>query len=257
MASDVAESPSINPTAAPGVAFTYSYDFQLADHAIAPIQEAHAARCEALGVTRCRITGLRYSVGENDTVSAMLQVKLAPDIARQFGKGATEEVRKADGRLVNTEFTGEDTEPATSNAQTQRADIAARIADIEKRIANTKAGDRERTELQGQLESLRREAAEANATISTQREKLAKTPMTFNYYGKGGIPGFGGKNPVREAAKTFVASAVSMISVVLTIAAAVLPWLLLLALIVAAFRSRLGRRFVAWIRPRQNEEAES
>jgi hypothetical protein len=256
-ASDIAEAPSINPTAAPGVAFSYSYDFQLGDGTIAPVQEAHAAHCEALGVTRCRITGLRYSVGVNDTVSAMLQVKLAPDLARQFGKDATAEVRKADGRLVNTEFTGEDTAPAISNAQAQQSDVSARIADIEKRIANMKSGDRERAELQSQLETLRREAAEANATISTQREKLANTPMTFNYYGKGGIPGFGGKNPVREAAKTFVSSAVTMISAVLTVAAALLPWLVLLALIVAALRSRIGRRFVAWVRPRQSEEAEA
>ena len=77
MVSDVAEPPSISPTTAPGVAFSYSYDFQLADDAIAKVQEAHAAQCEGLGVARCRITGLRYSVGENDTVSAMLQVKLA------------------------------------------------------------------------------------------------------------------------------------------------------------------------------------
>ena len=79
---DVAEAPDISPTAAPGVAFSYDYDFRLADQRIDEVQEAHAARCEALAIDRCRITGLRYSLGAHDQVSGMLQVTLAPDIAR-------------------------------------------------------------------------------------------------------------------------------------------------------------------------------
>jgi hypothetical protein len=78
IAEDAAEqlSPDIAPSAAPGVAFAYGYDFKLADERISALQEIHAAECEKLGIARCRITGLRYTVGENEQVSAMLQVKL-------------------------------------------------------------------------------------------------------------------------------------------------------------------------------------
>src|SRR5947208_1998912 len=102
-AEDVRETPNVAPTAAPGVAWRYQYDFQLPDDAIEVVQETHASECEALGITRCRITGLSYSVTNDNTVSAMLAVKLAPEIARQFGKTATADVRKSGGRLSNTE----------------------------------------------------------------------------------------------------------------------------------------------------------
>ena len=50
--SDAAEraAPGIVPTAAPGVAFAYTYGFRMPDAAISGAQEAHAAACEKLGL---------------------------------------------------------------------------------------------------------------------------------------------------------------------------------------------------------------
>jgi hypothetical protein len=41
-AGDTSSPPDIAPTAAPGVAFNYAYEFRLPDDRIAPSQEAHA-----------------------------------------------------------------------------------------------------------------------------------------------------------------------------------------------------------------------
>jgi hypothetical protein len=237
----VHETPNISPTAAPGVAWRYSYDFQLPDDAIESVQEAHASECEALGVARCRITGLRYSVDDDDAVSAMLEVKLAPDIARQFGKQATGDVRKAGGRLSNTEFTGEDTEPVLSATTRNQSDLQARIADIQKQLGNRALKDSERAQLQSQLNDLRSRLAETQSTVTATQAKLASTPMTFNYYGKGGISGFAGHNPIMDAARSFVASLVTMITFLLQVLAVLLPWLILIALLVLLVRSRAGR----------------
>lgn len=236
---DLAESPKISPTAAPGVAFRYFYQFELPDEAITAVQEKHASRCEALGVERCRITGLEYSVNADDAVSASLTVKLAPELARQFGKAATGDVEEADGRLSSTEFTGEDTEPVTTEAGRQQSDIQTRIADIERQLAST-SRDTERAQLQSQLNELRSQLSQAQATIAGARAQVASTPMTFNYYGRGGISGFR-TNPVREAARLFVSSIVTMVSVLLRLIAVLLPWAALLALIVWIARSRIGR----------------
>ena len=242
--------PAIDPTAAPGVAFAYKYAFNLPDVKISAVQEAHAARCEALGVGRCRITGLRYSVDDDDRVDASLDVKLSPDIARAFGKESTGDVVKAGGRLSQTEFTGEDTIPVTAAANSNKADAERQIADIERRIAAKATGDRERTQLQLQLADLHQQRSEARTVIAGQGALLASTPMTFTYLGKGGITGFRGENPLFEAGKSFVASMVAMISIVLQFLAWVLPWALLLALLVILFRSPPGRSVRRWIRGR-------
>lgn len=239
-------SPDIAPSAAPGVAFTYGYDFKLADERISGLQEIHAAACEKLGLARCRITGLRYTVDENEKVSAMLQVKLDPAIARQFGKESVAEVEKSGGKLVNAEFSGDDEGSAIRTASTQKSDIEARIADIERKLSGLKPSDRERTELQQQLEQLQRELATARQQIATSTERLATTPMTFNYYGKGGVPGFGGENPFAEAWRLTVASAVTLVSIGLKVIGIALPWALLILLLAWLYRSKVGRAVRRW-----------
>lgn len=54
-----------DPGETPGVAWKFSYDYLLSDGRIEAVQERHAARCEALGPQRCRITGMQYSVAED------------------------------------------------------------------------------------------------------------------------------------------------------------------------------------------------
>lgn len=241
-------SPDIAPSAAPGVAFTYAYDFRLDDGRIAVAQEAHAAACEKLGLARCRITGLKYTIGENEQVTAMLAVKLDPVIARQFGKQSAATIETAGGRLVNAEFSGEDEGTAIRTATSERREIEARIAEIEKRLSTLGAGDRERTALQEQLDELRSSLSGKTQAIAASEERLANTPMTFNYYGKGGVPGFRGVNPLAEAWQMFVTSAVTMISFLLQAVGALLPWALLLLLILFAVRSRSAAAIARWWR---------
>jgi hypothetical protein len=236
-----AGTPDVSPTAAPGVAWRYAYDFQLPDDAIEKVQETHASECEALGIASCRITGLRYSVSDDNAVSAMLEVKLAPSIARQFGKRAAGDVRSAGGRLSSTEFTGEDTGPALSEASRSQADLQTHIADVQKSLTNADLKGSERSQLQSQLRELKSQLAETQSAAAQTQEKLASTPMTFNYYGKGGITGFGGRNPVFDAARSFVASLVTMITLLLQVLAVLLPWVILIGLLVFVVRSKAGR----------------
>lgn len=247
--------PAIGPTAAPGVAFSYKYDFQLADEKISAVQEAHAARCEALGVARCRITGLNYSIGDHYTVSASLELKLAPEIARSYGREATGAVTQAGGRLSHTEFTGEDTAPSTDNAVTAQGDAQQRIGEIEQRLA-ANSRDAERAQLQAELASLRQTVASAKAQLADNRVRLAATPMSFSYYGKGGITGFAGRNPLFEAGQSFVGSLVTMITFVLQALALVVPWLLLLGLLVLLWRTPPARELVRWWRKGNGKEVQ-
>lgn len=246
LAEDRAAAPDVSPTAAPGVAFTYDYDFRLPDERIDDIQEAHASQCERLGIDRCRITGIRYSVDAQEQVYGMLQVKLDPVIARQFGKNAVAGVEQAGGQLINAEFTGTDEGSVIRRTTNQRADVERQIADIERRLAGAGANDRERTELQQQLAQLRAQLSQAQTSIARSEERLALTPMTLSYYGKGGVPGFRGRNPVEDAWRTFIGSGVTMIQFLLLSLAVLLPWGALLLLIVLLLRSRPARAVRKW-----------
>jgi hypothetical protein len=246
LGSDTSAAPDVSPTAAPGVAFTYDYDFRLPDERIDDVQEAHASQCERLGIDRCRITGIRYSVDAQEQVYGMLRVKLDPAIARQFGKNAAAGVEQAGGQLINAEFTGTDEGSVIRRTASQREEVERQIAEIERRLASAGPNDRERTELQQQLAQLRSQLAQARTSIAQSEERLALTPMTLSYYGKGGVPGFGGRNPVEDAWRTFIGSSVTMIQFLLLSLAVLLPWGALLLLIVLLLRSRPARAVRKW-----------
>lgn len=247
-APDESAGPDVSPTASSGVAFRYMYQFELPDGQISKVQEQHASRCESLGLERCRITGFEYTVHEGDAISGSLEVKLAPGIARDFGKQAVAVVQEADGRLRTTQFTGTDTEPTTTQATRQQSDFQTRIADLERQLGSAKS-DAERAQLQAQLNELRSQLSQAQATIAGAQAQLASTPMRFDYYGRGGISGFR-TNPIREAARLFVSSVVTMVSFLLKLIAVLLPWAALLALIVWIARSRFGRAIGRYFRPK-------
>jgi hypothetical protein len=251
---EMAGQPDVAPTAAPGVSWRFEYDFRLADERIDDVQEAHAAHCEALGIARCRITGMRYSIDAQEQVYGMLQVKLDPRIARQFGKSAVEGVEQSGGQLINAEFTGQDEGDTLRRNTAQQDELERQIAEIEQRLAALPANARERIELQQQLAQLRTQLSATRSSIDDSEERLASTPMTLNYSGKGGVPGFRGRNPVEDAWRAFVESGATMISVALYLIGVLLPWALLLLLILLLVRSRAGRAVRSWFRTTSYKE---
>jgi hypothetical protein len=249
-AADATGGPDIAVTAAPGVAFNYAYAFRLDDHRIAAVQEEHAAACETLGINRCRITGMRYHLVRENEVEAQLQFKLDPAIARRFGKDAIASVIKAKGVLADARISGEDVGTRISDSQRRSADAQAEIARIEARMKQPGLGDRERAELQQQLAELRTHLDGERDTRRVGEALLATTPMAFDYQGTGGLPGLGYGNPFSDAAKTLVRSGGTLLSFVLVVGAAVLPWALFFLLLLALWRTPPVLRARQWLRGR-------
>jgi hypothetical protein len=250
---DTSSPPDIAPSAAPGVAFNYAYDFNLPDERISATQEAHASECEKLGLARCRITGMSYSVDQDEQVSAELDVKLDPTIARQFGKSAQQLVQNNDGKLIRLEIGSSDEGEKIEQATKEKTDISARRSQLEQELAKTKPGTQARANLLSQIQALQQQASAATQAIGESQATLASTPMEFHYYGRGGVPGFRG-NPVRGAWQTFVTTVVWLVGILLQALAVLLPVSVLLALLIALWRTRPMRAVRAWIKGPQESD---
>ena len=246
-ASDTGSPPNISPSAAPGVAFNYAYDFSLADDKIAATQEAHASACESLGLARCRITGMSYSVDQDQQVTAELDVKLDPTIARQFGKSAQQTVVGNDGKLIRLDIGSSDEGQIIEQASRQKSDTSSQIAQLQQELAKTKPGSNAHANLLTQIQALQEQASEQSQRIATSQATLASTPMAFHYYGRGGVPGFRG-NPVREAWQTLVVTVVTIVGILLQALAVLVPLGVLIALIIALWRTRPMRAVQRWVK---------
>lgn len=233
---DSSDAPAIAVSAAPGVAFNYRYAFRLPNARISAVQEAHAQMCEKLGIDRCRITGMRYRLVDEDDVSAMLAFKLEPAIARDFGKRAEAGVKEAQGMLVDSEISGVDMGERIAAADRNRTALREELAKIDTQLAQPGLSAPERTRLEQQAQDLRRQLRAADDDKDDARSSLATTPMVFNYGSGGMIPGFDGTSPLRDAFATGWRSFVTMVSFVVIAIGVLVPWALLGAIAYLVWR---------------------
>lgn len=228
--------PDIAGNAIAGVAFDYRYDLSLPSNAISDLQETHAQACERL-VARCRITGLRYTVGDSGDVSASLSVKVAAPLARAFGRDAVKVAERAGATLTGADISGTDVGTAAEANATERTDVEGERTRIARELARTDLPAAERAELLRQQAALADQARAARATATEQRDALANTPMTFVYQTGRGI---GLVNRVRDAGDTAIDSIAVTITVILWALAALGPPILVLFVLFLLWR-RWGR----------------
>lgn len=225
---------AIDAGRAPGVAFSYDYGFHVPDKAISTVQDAHASACEQLG-PRCRITGMRYTVGDTGRVDAMLSVGLDPAVARAFGKEAVAVVVRNEGTLAKQDTTGTDASGTIAEADTQTSEAREQLAQVEEKLKTTAAGSA-REDLLRQAETLRARITESATAKTGAQTSLAVTPMTFNYASgslNGGVD-------LRDAFSTAWSSLNYMIWVIIVVVGALLPWAALAAVGVLGLRYLRG-----------------
>ena len=215
--------PGVNVTAAPGVAFAYSYAFRLPAQNVKDAQEAHASACEKLGPQHCRITGMLYRlIGENNIVGE-IRFKLDPALARAFGKQGIDAIVKADGKLVDAEITGTDAAAAIKTLDVQRQQAEAELQRLDRQLARSDLKSAERSELQRQRTAIATQLQEVKSETGNQQESLATTPVSFRYESGAAVRGFDGSAPITSAGNVFLDSAQITLGVVLTALAALAP----------------------------------
>lgn len=243
--------PNVSVTAAPGVAFNYRYAYRLANARIQAAQEAHAQMCEKLTIARCRITGMRYSLVNERDISASLEIKLDPAIARQFGKEATKVVTDAEGMLVDQQITGTDMAPTIEGANRGRAQLQDELERVNRELARPGLSNVVRDRLLSEAQQIRAQIRSLGEQRQAAEDSLATTPMAF-FYGSGRtVPGFDDERPIAQALERAGDNFQAAVGFLIIAAATLLPWALLLGLFLWLWRRfRVG----SWL-TRKSDEA--
>jgi hypothetical protein len=206
------------------------------------ISPSHRRACEQLGVARCRITGLRYTVGSQGDISASLSVKLAAPLARGFGRDAVKRAESLGATLTGADISGTDVATAATATATENTDITAERHRVDRELARTDLTATERAELRQQQGALIAGARNASSNAAEQRDSLANTPMTFAYRTGRGT---GLVDRIRDAGDTALASAGLTITALFWVLAALGPPGLVIAMAYLLWR-RWGRR--SWVK---------
>lgn len=219
--------PDVSPTAAPGVAFNYRYAFRLPAQRVDQVQEQHARTCEQLGISRCRITGMRYRVANDGDIEGMLAFKLEPSLARRFGRTALETVVASEGMLVDAEISGVDVGSSIRAAGRNLAEMREELQRLETRLAQRGLPSAERSRLEYEAQQLRQSIRGTQANRDENEESLATTPMVFQY-GSGDLaPGFDERLSFGKTLERARDNFLEGVMVLLIILVTILPWALL------------------------------
>ena len=216
--------PDLQPGSAPGVAFQYRYGFRLEADRVAEAQQEHQRLCERYTIARCRITGMSYRAVDDEDVEAMLALRVDPAIAGQFGRESVQAVVGADGRLTDSEITGQDVGSALQSTGRSLAELTARLTEVEERLRNARLGAGDKGQLEYEAQLLRQQIRDLRATREGQQQSLATTPILFRY-GSGDLapgptppPSLG--ETVRETGGDFLYS----LTILLIVLVRLLPW---------------------------------
>lgn len=221
------EAPRVSTNVAPGVAFEYAYNFGLPAANISQAQEDHAALCERLGITHCRVTGMTYEKQGDGTLNASMSFKLDPSLANSFGRDATDMIEQADGSLTDSRIEGNDVGSQIVEGDKNTTQIQAEIAKIEAQLKIPNLSKDVRSRLVDQLGDLRGQLRDLSNDRDAKVESLATTPMLFTYAPNEAIFGFDNRSPVQKAFKASGQSFTTMISFVILMIGALAPWALL------------------------------
>lgn len=243
-AADAASVPDIGGAAAPGVAFTYSYAFTLPARAISDVQQKHAAACEQLGPSRCRITGMSFQQPSEDEASARLDFLLAPDLAHRFGADAVDAVEKAEGALDRAMVNGTNAGDEIVLSQENSAAIQAEVERIQARLNTRGLTAQERTELTQKLERLHEQLQVEAQNRRGKEASIASTPVSFTYASQGIVAGGGGFGKAASASWSSFSALMTVLMIGLGYA---LPWLLPVAGLIMFLRYRKAKRLLSGI----------
>lgn len=237
--------PAISGVVAPGVAFRYDYAFTLPGKSISQVQQQHAAACQNLGPSRCRVTGIAYDQPGEDQVSARLDLLLAPDLAHRFANEGIAAVEQAEGKLDNAHVSGENAGDAIKLSQSDSAANDAEIARIEARLAAKGLTNAERVELRQQVATLREQQRGQAQDRKAKEASIASTPVAFNYASESILTGKGTFTKAAGASWSSVQGLLAFVTLLLGVA---LPWVLLIGATVLVWRAA-RQRLLASRRP--------
>ncbi len=219
--------PDIGQNVAPGVAFDFSYAFSLPEAKIAETQEAHAAQCSKLGISRCRVTGVTFTKKRGGDVDARLSFKIDPALALSFGRDATALVERADGQLETSNVTGEDVGTKIVEGDRSAVQLKADLARIDVQLKIPKLSPEVRQQLLQEAREIKARLAEIRSTRDDQVESLATTPLVFTYEPSESVLGFKRGSAVQTGLSAGASSWSAITTVVAFVLGAFGPWILL------------------------------
>lgn len=186
------------PAAAPKIAYVYSYGFRVDRDAIAPLQERHADMCANLGPLTCQVRSMSQSGADDDYGYGELELSVAADRARDFGRKLATAVEAEGGEQVSSTIEGEDLSKQIVDTEARlrsREVLRDRLMEV---LRSRKGSVQELVEAERGVAQVNEEIDQSRSWLQEMRGRVAYSRITVTYQSQGAGPG-GFVEPIRKA----------------------------------------------------------
>lgn len=186
------------PAAAPKIAYVYSYGFRVPREEIAPLQERHADMCENLGPLTCQVRSLEQNGAEDEYGYGQLELSVAADRARDFGRDLAQAVESEGGSQISSSIGGEDLSKQIVDTEARlrsREVLRDRLMEV---LRTRKGSVQELVEAERGVAQVNEEIDQARSWLQEMRGRVAYSRITVTYQSEGAGPG-GFVEPIRRA----------------------------------------------------------
>ncbi|HEY0311372.1 MAG TPA: DUF4349 domain-containing protein [Allosphingosinicella sp.] len=223
--------------AAPQIAYSYSLGYRLDRDQVPSVQQRHVALCDRLGAARCRIASMSRDAGDDTVSDAALVLIVEARLARAIEDRLDAAVAGAGGSMSSRGVEAED-------LSKKIVDTAAKVRGKEALSQRLLALIQKRDGKVGELVEAERAYAQAQEELDSARSWLAElrgrvamSKVEIHY--QGSAPAVSSAwRPLRDAFGSAGEVLGASVARLVTVALAVMPWALVLALMVWLMRRR-------------------
>lgn len=231
--------PGQNTPAGPVMlAYSYAMAIEAPFKNVPALAKTHEQACIAAGPQTCQVLGATNASSGEDYVSAHLSLRATPVWLTTFRTQIESDAKKSNGRVRSNSVTSEDLTrsivdtTAQLNAQkTLRGRLQELLASRPGKLADLLDVERELARVQGEIDSRESE-------LAVMRQRVNMSVLDIDYQSETQAVASGAFEPLVSASKGIVGNIVIGFAAMITIASAILPWLIVL---IPAFI--YGRRF--------------
>jgi hypothetical protein len=244
-ASSTATAPAAGAMVAPTLAYAYHVSVVAPAARIAELVGRQQDACTAAGPTVCQVTGSSLEALGRDDVHASLTLRGAPAWLNAFRTRIGAEAETVGGKIGSATVTSED---LSTRVIDTTAAIKAKTAlrdRLEKLLEARPGKASDFLEVATDLARVQGELDATTSELAAMRQRLDTSTLTIDYASSSLLGGDGAWAPLARAIRGSTGVFGGALALMVTVAAAVLPWGLVIgggAWVTFAVRRRLGLR---------------
>lgn len=244
------------PAGMPQIAYSYDYGFRVDSGKLVAVEQKHADQCTSQGPQVCRLISMNHSGSSGDYARGELRLEVRADLAREFGNKLTGTAESAGGELTSSSVSGEDLSKDIVDTEARlraRTLLRDRLMEV---LRSRKGTVADLIKAERGVADVNEEIDQAKSWLAEMKGRVAFSAITIEY--QSASPSGGGFwEPIRWAFGAMGATLGRTIATLLLFLTAILPWLLLLAVIVWVWR-KSGFRLhpIRWWRARNKDRHE-